>query len=191
MSVIMYRLKKGGRAAVILPDGFLFGVDQTKKNIRKKLIEEFNLHTIIRLPASVFAPYTPQTTNLLFFDNTTSTEGVWFYRLDMPEGYKHFSKTKSMKVEHFTPVIEWWKNRGDIQDELGEDRTIESWKAKYVLSEEIRSNGYLLNYCGYPTEEIIVLSPQETIKTFIEKRNSINEQLDSKLNELLSLLEVE
>ncbi len=191
MSVIMYRLKKNGRAAVVLPDGFLFGVDQTKKNIRKKLIEEFNLHTIIRLPASVFAPYTPQTTNLLFFDNTTTTKGVWFYRLDMPEGYKHFSKTKPMKVEHFSPVIEWWSNREVIQDAMDEDSTTESWKAQYISSEEIRNNGYLLNYCGYPTEEIVVLSPQETIKTFIEKRNSINEQLDSKLSELLTLLEVE
>ena len=191
MSVIMYRLKKNGRAAVVLPDSFLYGVDQTKKNIRKKLIEEFNLHTIIRLPASVFAPYTPQTTNLLFFDNTTSTKGVWFYRLDMPEGYKHFSKTKPMKVDHFSPVIEWWSNREVIQDVMDEDSTTESWKAQYISSEEIRNNGYLLNYCGYPTEEIVVLSPQETIKTFIEKRNSINEQLDSKLSELITLLEVE
>lgn len=191
MSVIMYRLKKNGRAAVVLPDSFLYGVDQTKKNIRKKLIEEFNLHTIIRLPASVFAPYTPQTTNLLFFDNTTSTKGVWFYRLDMPEGYKHFSKTKPMKVDHFSPVIEWWSNREVIQDAMDEDSTTESWKAQYISSEEIRNNGYLLNYCGYPTEEIVVLSPQETIKTFIEKRNSINEQLDSKLSELITLLEVE
>lgn len=190
MSVIMYRLKKNGRAAVVLPDSFLYGVDQTKKNIRKKLIEEFNLHTIIRLPASVFAPYTPQTTNLLFFDNTTSTKGVWFYRLDMPEGYKHFSKTKPMKVDHFSPVIEWWSNREVIQDAM-DDSTTESWKAQYISSEEIRNNGYLLNYCGYPTEEIVVLSPQETIKTFIEKRNSINEQLDSKLSELITLLEVE
>ncbi|MBQ7478521.1 MAG: SAM-dependent DNA methyltransferase, partial [Selenomonadaceae bacterium] len=116
MSVIMYRLKKGGRAAVVLPDGFLFGTDNTKTNIKKKLLSEFDLHTIIRLPGSVFSPYTSITTNLLFFDRTHPTEGIWFYRLDMPEGYKHFSKTKPMKPEHFQPVREWWDNRQEIEE---------------------------------------------------------------------------
>lgn len=74
MSVIMYRLKQNGRAAVILPDGFLFGTDNAKVNIKKKLLREFNLHTIIRLPGSVFSPYTSITTNILFFDNTHPTE---------------------------------------------------------------------------------------------------------------------
>ena len=96
LSVIMYRLKKNGRAAVILPDGFLFGTDNAKVNIKKKLLGEFDLHTVIRLPGSVFAPYTSITTNILFFDRTHPTEETWFYRLDMPEGYKHFSKTKPM-----------------------------------------------------------------------------------------------
>jgi len=114
MSVIMYRLKKNGRAAVILPDGFLFGTDNAKVAIKKKLLSEFNLHTIIRLPGSVFSPYTSITTNILFFDRTGSTTETWYYRLDMPEGYKHFSKTKPMKLEHFDPVIEWWNNRQEI-----------------------------------------------------------------------------
>ncbi len=92
MSVIMYRLKKNGRAAVILPDGFLFGTDNAKVAIKKKLFSEFNLHTVIRMPHSVFAPYTSITTNILFFDRTKPTEETWFYRLDMPEGYKNFSK---------------------------------------------------------------------------------------------------
>ena len=74
MSVIMYRLRQNGRAAVVLPDGFLFGTDNTKTAIKKKLLEEFNLHTVIRLPGSVFAPYTGITTNLLFFDNTEPTK---------------------------------------------------------------------------------------------------------------------
>ncbi|MEI3102096.1 MAG: N-6 DNA methylase [Oscillospiraceae bacterium] len=78
-------------------------------NIKKKLLREFNLHTIVRLPGSVFSPYTSITTNILFFDNTQPTEETWFYRLDMPEGYKHFSKTKPMKLEHFQPVLDWWK----------------------------------------------------------------------------------
>ena len=78
LSVIMYRLKKNGRAAVILPDGFLFGTDNAKVNIKKKLLGEFDLHTVIRLPGSVFAPYTSITTNILFFDRTHPTEETWF-----------------------------------------------------------------------------------------------------------------
>jgi len=101
MSVIMYRLKAVGRAGVIIPDGFLFGTDNAKSSIKRKLIEEFNLHTIIRMPSSVFSPYTSITTNILFFDKEKRTDEVWIYRVDMPDGYKHFSKTKPMKVEHF------------------------------------------------------------------------------------------
>lgn len=98
ISLIMYRLKENGRAAVIIPDGFLFGLDNAKVAIKKKLFSEFNVHTIIRLPASVFAPYTSITTNIIFFDNTGTTKETYFYRLDMPEEYKHFSKTKPMKL---------------------------------------------------------------------------------------------
>lgn len=88
ISLIMYRLKENGRAAVIIPDGFLFGLDNAKVAIKKKLFSEFNVHTIIRLPASVFAPYTSITTNIIFFDNTGTTKETYFYRLDMPEEYK-------------------------------------------------------------------------------------------------------
>lgn len=114
MSVIMYRLKKNGRAAVILPDGFLFGTDNAKVAIKKKLFSEFNLHTVIRMPHSVFAPYTSITTNILFFDRTKPTEETWFYRLDMPEGYKNFSKTKPMELKHFDAAVNWWNNREEI-----------------------------------------------------------------------------
>ena len=79
MSVIMYRLKDNGRAAVILPDGFLFGTDNAKVAIKRKLLSEFNLHTVIRMPHSVFAPYTSITTNILFFDRTHHTTETWFY----------------------------------------------------------------------------------------------------------------
>ena len=114
MSVIMYRLKKNGRAAVILPDGFLFGTDNAKVAIKKKLLSEFNLHTVIRMPHSVFSPYTSITTNILFFDHTEPTKEIWFYRLDMPEGYKNFSKTKPMKREHFASAVDWWGHRVEI-----------------------------------------------------------------------------
>lgn len=182
MSVIMYRLKKNGRAAVILPDGFLFGTDNAKVSIKKKLLKEFNLHTIIRLPGSVFSPYTSITTNILFFDNTHPTEETWFYRLDMPGGYKHFSKTKPMKLEHFQPVLDWWNNRVEITEE-GFD------EAKKFTAEQLAEElGYNLDQCGYPHEEEEILAPMDLIQRYEEQRASLNAEIDRVLDEITSLL---
>ena len=181
MSVIMYRLKENGRCAVILPDGFLFGTDNAKVAIKKKLLSEFNLHTVIRMPGSVFAPYTSITTNILFFDNTTPTSHTWFYRLDMPEGYKHFSKTKPMKLEHFAPVVEWWNNRQEIiVDEFP--------KAKKYSVTELAELNYNIDLCGYPHEEEEILAPQDLIKEYREKRASLDADIDRVLNEIMTLL---
>lgn len=182
MSVIMYRLKKNGRAAVILPDGFLFGTDNAKVSIKKKLLSEFNLHTIVRMPGSVFAPYTSITTNILFFDNTHPTEETWFYRLDMPKGYKHFSKTKPMKLEHFQPVLDWWNDRREITED-GFD------KAKKFTAKELAENlGYNLDQCGYPHEEEEILAPLDLIHRYEEQRASLNAEIDRVLGEITSLL---
>lgn len=182
MSVIMYRLKAGGRAAVILPDGFLFGTDNAKVNIKKKLLGEFNLHTVVRMPGSVFAPYTPITTNILFFDNTHPTEETWFYRLDMPEGYKHFSTKKPMKLEHFQPVLDWWNDRRDITED-GFD------KAKRFTAKELSEDfGYNLDQCGYPHEEEEILAPMDLIQRYEEQRASLNAEIDRVLDEITSLL---
>lgn len=182
MVVIMYRLKKNGRAAVILPDGFLFGTDNAKVAIKKKLLSEFNLHTIIRLPSSVFSPYTPITTNILFFDRTGSTTETWYYRLDMPEGYKHFSKTKPMKLEHFDPVIEWWNNRQEINID-GFDKA-----KKYTVKQLTDDFGYNLDLCGYPHEEEEILDPMDLIQRYEEKRASLNAEIDRVLAEITALL---
>lgn len=184
MSVIMYRLKKNGRATVILPDGFLFGTDNAKVAIKKKLLSEFNLHTVIRMPHSVFAPYTSITTNILFFDNTHPTEETWFYRLDMPEGYKNFSKTKPMKLEHFTPVVEWWKNREEIEVDGNP-------KAKKYSAEEIASNSYNLDLCGFPHEEEEILEPLELISKYQKERAELNQKIDDVLAEITRMLEEE
>ena len=184
MSVIMYRLKKNGRAAVILPDGFLFGTDNAKVSIKKKLLSEFNLHTVIRMPHSVFAPYTSITTNILFFDNTEPTEEVWFYRLDMPEGYKNFSKTKPMKLEHFDPAIEWWNNRVEITEDGFE-------KAKKYTVQEIIDKNYNIDLCGYPHEEEEILPPKELIQQYQEKRASLNADIDRILKEITSILGID
>ena len=100
VALAVKRLKQSGRGMIVLPDGFLFGNDNAKIAIKKYLFKECNLHTIIRLPQSCFAPYTSIATNLLFFDKGDNTQEIWFYRLDMPDGYKNFSKTKPMKLEH-------------------------------------------------------------------------------------------
>jgi type I restriction enzyme M protein len=184
MSVIMYRLKKKGRAAVILPDGFLFGTDNAKVAIKTKLLREFNLHTIIRMPHSVFAPYTSITTNILFFDNTKPTEDIWFYRLDMPDGYKNFSKTKPMKLEHFSPAIEWWNNREEINID-GFD------KAKKYSAQEIADRNYNIDLCGYPHEEEEILPPDELIRQYQEKRASLNADIDRILAEITSILGID
>ena len=182
MSVIMYRLKKNGRAAVILPDGFLFGTDNAKVNIKKKLLGEFNLHTVVRMPGSVFAPYTSITTNILFFDNTHPTEETWFYRLDMPEGYKHFSKTKPMKLEHFQPVLDWWNDRQEITEDGFN-------KAKKFTAKELSEDlGYNLDQCGYPHEEEEILAPLDLIHRYEEQRASLNAEIDRVLGEITSLL---
>ena len=184
MNVIMYNLKIGGRAAVILPDGFLFGTEGAKFIIKSYLLKNFNLHTVIRLPGSVFAPYTSITTNILFFDRTGATQDIWFYRLDMPEGYKNFSKTNPMLREHFKPVDEWWDNRAEIQD------ANETWKSKKFSAEEILANGCNLDLCGYPTEEKIILSPEDTMRNFINRRNELDRVIDKKISEIRALLEV-
>ena len=181
MSVIMYRLKINGRAAVILPDGFLFGNDNAKTSIKKKLIKDFNLHTIIRMPGSVFAPYTSITTNILFFDNTTPTDDVWFYRMDMPEGYKHFSKKKPMKLEHFDKVKAWWNDRQEI--------VIAEWpKAKKFSAKEIADNDFNLDLCGFPHEEEEILEPMELIKSYQEHRQALNAKIDKVLETITEKL---
>ena len=182
MSVILYRLKKNGRAAVVVPDGFLFGLDNAKVSIKKKLLTEFNLHTIVRLPGSVFSPYTSISTNLLFFDNTGTTKETWYYRIDIPADRKHFSKTKPMELKHFDECIEWWNDRKEIMLEDGPKA--QKFSADYLLNEQ----GCNFDLCGYPHEEEEVLSPMETIQNYQEKRASLNAEIDHVLAELEALL---
>ena len=181
MNVIMYRLKKNGRCAVIIPDGFLFGTDNGKFNIKKKLFGEFNLHTVVRMPHSVFAPYTSIRTNILFFDNTEPTKETWFYRLDMPEGYKNFSKTRPMKLDHFNDALNWWENREEIE--------VDGFpKAKRYTIDEIVGRSYNIDLCGFPHEEEVILEPMDLIQEYQEKRASLNAEIDHVLEHITSML---
>lgn len=187
---IIYCLKKNGRCGLVLPDGLLFDNDNSKTALKKKLLTECNLHTIIRLPSSVFAPYTSITTNLLFFEKTGKTEEVWYYRMDMPEGRKHFNKTHPITREDMTVIDEWWDNRVEIKDEKEDESMTETWKAKKYTFDELEERGFDLDLCGYPEEEEIILTPEETMKNFIEKRTTLDNKMDEKLAKIMQLLEV-
>ncbi len=108
--LMIHLLKRGGRAGIVLPDGSLTG-DGVKQRVRQKMLEECNLHTIIRLPNSVFQPYATVATNLLFFTKGTPTKEVWYYEHRLPEGQKAYNKTKPIQAKEFDPIKTWWNNR--------------------------------------------------------------------------------
>jgi type I restriction enzyme M protein len=111
MALLMEKLSDNGRAGIVLPDSILFG-DGVKANIKRRLLKEFNLHTIVRLPEGVFAPYTSITTNLLFFNrDSKGTNDIWYYELELPEGQQRFTKTNPIKKSNFDNVKSWWNNR--------------------------------------------------------------------------------
>ncbi|NBB20584.1 N-6 DNA methylase [Runella sp. CRIBMP] len=112
--LMIHLLKQGGRAGIVLPDGSLTG-EGVKLRVRQRLLEECNLHTIIRLPNSVFQPYATVATNLLFFTKGTPTKEVWYYEHRLPEGQKSYSKTKTIQAKEFEPIKEWWDNRAESE----------------------------------------------------------------------------
>ncbi|MBS4010858.1 MAG: N-6 DNA methylase, partial [Roseovarius sp.] len=130
--LVMELLKDGGRAAVVLPDGTLFG-EETKSRIKERLLAEFNLHTIVRLPKGVFSPYTPIKTNILFFTKGVPTKEVWYYEHPYPDGYKSYSKTKPMRIEEFEPEKAWWASRQETEY---------AWK---VSAADLAARGYDLD----------------------------------------------
>ena len=190
MIEIMYRLREGGRAGVILPDGFLQNDDQSLIEIKKRLFKDFNVHTIIRMPGSCFAPYTPIATNLVFFDKTESTENTWFYRYDLLDGRKFSMVKNPITREKLSAIDEWWNDRKPLKDEKDESMT-ETWKSRCVVIQEIKDRNYNLDFCGYPAQEKIVLSPEETVANFKAERDRLDAALDEKLDQILLMLGVE
>ena len=188
MVLIMQRLNRDGRAGVVVPDGFLFGTDGAKLAIKKRLLQEFNLHTIIRLPGSVFSPYTPIATNILFFNNERAegapegykTRETWFYRMDMPEGYKHFSKTRPILNQHFEVVNEWWQNRQVLED--GE-------KSRSFTAQELMDMGCNFDQCKFPKEEEEVLRPEELLKKYHKLKDTLNCEIEVVVSNFEALLE--
>src|SRR5438067_10638810 len=137
LALIIRLLRPGGRAAVVLPDGSLFG-EGVKTRLKEHLMEECNLHTIVRLPNSVFKPYASIGTNLLFFEKGEPTKETWFHEHRVPEGQKAYSMTKPIRVEHIKPCVDWWggpKRKGRKETEV-------AWK---VTADEIKARGYNLD----------------------------------------------
>jgi len=130
--LITHILKEGGRAAIVLPDGTLFG-EGVKSRIKEKLLTECNLHTIVRLPNGVFAPYTGIKTNLLFFEKGKPTKEIWYYEHTYLEGVKSYNKTKPIRIEEFVPEKAWWTNRTE---------TDHAWR---VPVEQVIANGFNLD----------------------------------------------
>ena len=151
--LIIHLLKKGGRGAVVLPDGTLFG-DGVKARVKQHLLEECNLHTIVRMPKGVFAPYTSIKTNLLFFKKGEPTKEVWFYEHPYPEGYKSYSKTKPLRIEEFAPEKAWW------------DKRVENEHAWRVPIEDVVANGYNLDIKNPHEEEAENLDPDVLIAQY-------------------------
>ena len=137
LALIIRLLKPGGRAAVVLPDGSLFG-EGVKTRLKERLMEECNLHTIVRLPNSVFRPYASIGTNLLFFEKGEPTKDIWFWEHLVPEGQKAYSMTKPIRLEHLDDCAAWWGGAERAGREEG-DRT---WK---VSAEEIKARAYNLD----------------------------------------------
>ena len=176
LALIIRLLKTGGRAAVVLPDGSLFG-EGVKTRLKEHLLEECNLHTIVRLPNSVFKPYASIGTNLLFFEKGVPTREVWFYEHRVPAGQKAYSMTRPIRIEHLQGCIDWWggAERQDRQE------TEVAWK---VSLDEIKARNYNLD-CKNPHT---VADDHGDPEELLEKLNAAEQQTASLRDQLKAIL---
>jgi len=173
--LLMELLKDGGRAAIVLPDGTLFG-EGVKTKIKKKMLEECNLHTIVRLPKTVFSPYTNISTNILFLTKGQPTKDVWYFEHKLPEGVKAYNKTKPMRLSEFDVISIWWNNRQESEN---------SWK---VSALEIAKNNYNLDIKNPNAPVEVYADPDLLLEEYSEAKQLV-QQLQSELkNNLHKLL---
>lgn len=182
LQLIMRRLKKprsgnenGGRAAIVVPNGTLFG-DGVCARIKEDLLKEFNLHTIVRLPNGVFAPYTAIPTNLLFFDRSGPTKDIWFYELPMPDGRKNYSKTKPVQFDEFADCIQWFQSKRRKEDD-------HAWKvpAKNVLKYDKAGNLLACNLDQKnpsSADALVHLPPEQLADDILAKERRIIEIME-------------
>jgi len=163
-----YGSEKGGRVGVVVPNGTLFG-DGVCARIKEDLLKQFNLHTIVRLPNGVFAPYTSIPTNLLFFDRSGPTQDIWYYELSLPEGRNQYTKTKPLQYEEFTECLAWWHDRKE---------TDRAWKvsAADVLKYDEHRNLISVNLDlknPNTAETLEHLPPEQLVSDIMEKERRI------------------
>jgi len=183
MALIIKLLKVDGRAAVVLPDGFFFG-EGMKTRLKEKLLEECNLHTIVRLPNGVFNPYTGIKTNLLFFTKGMPTKEIWYYEHPYPEGVKSYNKTKPMRFEEFQTEIEWW---GDETE--GFKSRVETDQAWKVSIDTIKERNYNLDIKNPHVEAQANHDPEELLAKYDDQQKEISglrEQLKTILSDALN-----
>ncbi|WP_246727863.1 N-6 DNA methylase [Chelativorans sp. Marseille-P2723] len=181
LQLIMRRLKRAGRgrAAVVVPNGTLFG-DGIAAVIKADLLEQFNLHTIVRLPPGVFEPYTDIATNLLFFDTSGSTGDVWFYEQPEPEGRKKYSKTAPMLYEEFRGCLDWW------QDRYESDRAWKISRDEIIIRDD---RGQLIS-CNLDVKNphksalIDLRRPGEIISSLLDQQRDVLKKLESIASEI-------
>ena len=181
--LIMQLLRTGGRAALVLPDGFLFG-EGIKTRIKEKLLQDCNLHTIVRLSNSVFAPYTSIKTNLLFFTKGTPTQHIWFYEQPLPVGVKAYNKTKPMKVEEFETLANWWGSESEGFSTRKENE--QAWKVSLA---DIQARNYNLDCKNPHVGEQITHDPEVLLAQYHTMQQdiaSLRDQLKSILGEALA-----
>lgn len=175
LALIIRLLKTNGRAAVVLPDGTLFG-EGVKTRIKEEMMEKCNLHTIVRLPNGVFNPYTSIKTNLLFFEKGSPTKDIWYFEHPYPPGAKSYNKSKPINIKEFDLEKAWWNNREENKY---------AWK---VSAKEIKERGYNLDIKN-PFQEVNELaSPEELLdkyKATESNISSIQEKIINVLNEAL------
>jgi type I restriction enzyme M protein len=180
LALIIRLLRPGGRAAVVLPDGTLFG-EGVKTRLKEHLLEECNLHTIVRLPNSVFKPYASIGTNLLFFEKGMSTGDIWFYEHRVPSSQKAYSMTKPIRVEHLQPIADWWggaERQGRVETEV-------AWR---VTAEDVKARGYNLDIKNPHTVAAEHGDPDELLAKLEESERevaSLRDELKRILSEAL------
>jgi type I restriction enzyme M protein len=166
---ILDQLKKDGRCAIVLPNGSLFatGENSVGARIKKKLMEECDLHTIVRLPQGVFAPYTQIPSNLLFFEKGRPTEEVWFYEIPLPEGRRGYTKTKPMRFEEFEPCVDWWCGK----QREGREQNKFAWK---ISAADISAAGHNLDIPNpHIGDDLAHRSPTELVTELIKTEEEV------------------
>ena len=174
MALLMYKLKDDGRAAIVLPDGFLFG-EGVKTTIKEKLLADFKLHTIVRLPKGVFEPYSDINVNLLFLEKGASTNEIWFFEHPLPKDYRQYTKTRPIKLTEFDLEKKWLENK--IENEY-------AWK---VSIDDIKIRNYNLDFKNplKQDDSEATLTPQELIVKFKNSYARVDKILSSLEKELI------